>query len=122
MAVSHGKVLQPATVQLLQTSQKLASGQESGYGLGWKLETLTLGGKMLSSEPDAGAGSVSAFAVKVSLASKMVTNQAYALDGLGHRLNGLALDPSGNVLLAGSVDDPGASTCAGPSATSATTS
>lgn len=45
MALNAGKLLQPATVQLLQTSQKLASGQETAYGLGWKLESVTLGGK-----------------------------------------------------------------------------
>jgi serine beta-lactamase-like protein LACTB len=37
-----GKLLQPATVQLLQTSQRLASGEETGYGLGWDLETVAL--------------------------------------------------------------------------------
>ena len=41
MAVSSGTLLQPATVRLLQTSQRLASGQETGYGLGWDLETVT---------------------------------------------------------------------------------
>jgi serine beta-lactamase-like protein LACTB, mitochondrial len=45
MAVNSGKLLQPATVQLLQTSQRLTSGQETGYGLGWDLETVTLAGK-----------------------------------------------------------------------------
>ena len=44
MALNSGKLLQPATVQLLQTSGKLASGQETGYGLGWDLETVTLAG------------------------------------------------------------------------------
>jgi serine beta-lactamase-like protein LACTB, mitochondrial len=44
MAVNGGKLLQPATVQLLQTPQRLASGQETGYGLGWDLETVTLVG------------------------------------------------------------------------------
>jgi len=38
MAINSGKLLQPATVQLLQTSQRLTSGQETGYGLGWDLE------------------------------------------------------------------------------------
>jgi CubicO group peptidase (beta-lactamase class C family) len=42
MEVNNGKLLQPATVQLLQTSQRLASGQETGYGLGWDLETVSL--------------------------------------------------------------------------------
>ena len=45
LAMSNGKLLQPATVQLLQTSQQLASGQETGYGLGWDLATVTLAGK-----------------------------------------------------------------------------
>jgi serine beta-lactamase-like protein LACTB, mitochondrial len=45
MAINGGKLLQPATVQLLQTSQRLASGEETGYGLGWDLETVTLAGK-----------------------------------------------------------------------------
>ncbi len=44
MAINSGKLLQPATVQLLQTSQRLASGQETGYGLGWDLETVALAG------------------------------------------------------------------------------
>lgn len=45
MAISSGKLLQPATVQLLQTPQRLASGEETGYGLGWNLETVALAGK-----------------------------------------------------------------------------
>jgi CubicO group peptidase (beta-lactamase class C family) len=44
MAINDGRLLQPATVQLLQTSQRLPSGQETGYGLGWDLETVTLAG------------------------------------------------------------------------------
>jgi serine beta-lactamase-like protein LACTB, mitochondrial len=45
MAINSGKLLQPTTVQLLQTSQRLASGQETGYGLGWDLETVALAGE-----------------------------------------------------------------------------
>jgi serine beta-lactamase-like protein LACTB, mitochondrial len=45
MAIGSGKLLQPATVQLLQTSQRLPSGEESGYGLGWDLETVALAGR-----------------------------------------------------------------------------
>ena len=45
MAINNGKLLQPATIQLLQTPQRLASGEETGYGLGWDLETVTLMGK-----------------------------------------------------------------------------
>jgi serine beta-lactamase-like protein LACTB, mitochondrial len=45
MAINSGKLLQRGTVQMLQTSQRLASGEETGYGLGWDLETVTLAGE-----------------------------------------------------------------------------
>jgi CubicO group peptidase (beta-lactamase class C family) len=45
MAIDGGRLLQPATVQLLQTSQRLPSGEETGYGLGWDLRTVTLAGE-----------------------------------------------------------------------------
>jgi CubicO group peptidase (beta-lactamase class C family) len=51
LAMSSGKLLKPATVELLQTSQRLASGKETGYGLGWDLATVTLAG-----EPTQAAG------------------------------------------------------------------
>lgn len=44
MAMHSGKLLQPATVRTLQTTQRLASGEETGYGLGWDLEPVTLSG------------------------------------------------------------------------------
>jgi CubicO group peptidase (beta-lactamase class C family) len=44
MSINSGTLLRPAMVQLLQTSQRLPSGQETGYGLGWDLETVTLAG------------------------------------------------------------------------------
>jgi CubicO group peptidase (beta-lactamase class C family) len=45
MAIDSGTLLQPATVQVLQTPQRLPSGEETGYGLGWDLETVTLAGE-----------------------------------------------------------------------------
>jgi serine beta-lactamase-like protein LACTB len=45
LAINNGTLLKPATVQLLQTSQRLTSGKETGYGLGWQLENITLAGK-----------------------------------------------------------------------------
>ncbi|MBM3818037.1 MAG: beta-lactamase family protein [Acidimicrobiia bacterium] len=44
MAVNGGALLKPATVQLLQTPQRLTSGEETGYGLGWDVEHVTLAG------------------------------------------------------------------------------
>ncbi len=43
-ALDGGRLLQPATVALLQTSQQLPSGATTGYGLGWDHETVTLAG------------------------------------------------------------------------------
>jgi serine beta-lactamase-like protein LACTB len=45
MGINSGKLLKPGTIQLLQTPQRLASGGETGYGLGWDLETLPLAGQ-----------------------------------------------------------------------------
>lgn len=45
LAMNSGKLLQPATVELLQTPQRLASGEETGYGLGWDVEAATLAGE-----------------------------------------------------------------------------
>ena len=45
MAINSGKLLKPETVQLLQAPQRLTSGEETGYGLGWDLETATIAGK-----------------------------------------------------------------------------
>jgi CubicO group peptidase (beta-lactamase class C family) len=44
LAVRSGKLLKPATIDMLQTPQTLASGEETGYGLGWRLETVPLAG------------------------------------------------------------------------------
>ena len=44
MAMNNGTLLRPATVELLQSDQRLSSGQQTGYGLGWDLESVTLGG------------------------------------------------------------------------------
>jgi serine beta-lactamase-like protein LACTB, mitochondrial len=45
LAMKNGKLLKPETVQMLQTPERLASGQETGYGLGWDLEAAQLAGK-----------------------------------------------------------------------------
>ena len=44
MALDDGTLLQPATVDVLQTPQRLTTGQETGYGLGWDIETVPLAG------------------------------------------------------------------------------
>lgn len=44
IAVTQGRLLRPETVALLQSPQRLRSGETTGYGLGWDLETVTIGG------------------------------------------------------------------------------
>jgi len=44
LGIDDGKLLQRSTLERLQTPQRLASGQQTEYGLGWKLETVPLGG------------------------------------------------------------------------------
>lgn len=48
MAVNSGKLLRSETVQTLQTSLRLASGEETGHGLGWAVKTLTVAGQRFS--------------------------------------------------------------------------
>ena len=43
IAVNNGKLLQPGTVAMLQTPQRLTSGEENSFGLGWDLETVPFG-------------------------------------------------------------------------------
>ena len=45
LAINSGKLLQPATVKTLQTTQRVASGAETGYGLGWDLENASIAGE-----------------------------------------------------------------------------
>jgi CubicO group peptidase (beta-lactamase class C family) len=51
MAINRGRLLRPQTVQMLQTPQRLtsgkSSGEQTGYGLGWELKTVTLGGRQV---------------------------------------------------------------------------
>jgi CubicO group peptidase (beta-lactamase class C family) len=61
MAINAGTLLQPGTVRLLQTPQRLASGEETGYGLGWRVETIALAGdqaRMVGHEGEALGGAV----------------------------------------------------------------
>lgn len=45
MAIDGGRLLRPETVRRLQTSERLPSGDATGYGLGWDLETVTIDGR-----------------------------------------------------------------------------
>ena len=47
MAINRGKLLRPRTVQMLQTPQRLTSGAQTSYGLGWELKTVTLAGQQV---------------------------------------------------------------------------
>jgi CubicO group peptidase (beta-lactamase class C family) len=44
LAINGGQLLQPATVEMLQSPLRLASGTDTGYGLGWDIESVSLAG------------------------------------------------------------------------------
>jgi len=45
MGINGANLLRRETVQLLQTPQRAASGEETGYGLGWELRTILVDGQ-----------------------------------------------------------------------------
>ena len=83
MAINSGKLLQPATVQFLQTSQRLPSGQETGYGLGWDLETVALAGEqtgLVGHDGESLGGMVASFMTfpKYGIVVAVTSNISYA--------------------------------------------
>lgn len=66
LAMNNDTLLKSATVQMLQTAQRLRSGAETGYGLGWDRETVTLAGQpavVLGHEGDSLGGMVASLMV-----------------------------------------------------------
>ena len=83
MAINGGMLLQPATVQMLQTSQRLDSGQETGYGLGWDLETVALAGgqtRLVGRDGESLGGMVASFMTfpEHGLVVSVASNISYA--------------------------------------------
>jgi serine beta-lactamase-like protein LACTB len=83
MAVERGTLLQPATVELLQTPQRLASGEQTGYGLGWDVATATLAGRptrLVGHNGDVLGGTAASFMMipEHRLAVSVLSNISYA--------------------------------------------
>jgi CubicO group peptidase (beta-lactamase class C family) len=83
LAINSGKLLRPATVSLLQTSQRLASGAETGYGLGWDLETVTFVGeqtRVVGHDGDVLGGKVASLLIlrERGLVVAVTSNTSYA--------------------------------------------
>jgi serine beta-lactamase-like protein LACTB, mitochondrial len=83
LAINNGKLLQPATVQLLQTTQRLPSGKDTGYGLGWDLETVDLAGKptaVIGHDGDVLGGTVSSLMIfpEHGVVVAVTSNTSYA--------------------------------------------
>lgn len=83
LAVERGRLLQPATVRLLRTSQRLASLQATGYGLGWDLETSVLAGRqttVVGHDGDLLGGMASSFMAfpEHGIAVSVLSNTSYA--------------------------------------------
>jgi len=92
MAIDGGKLLQPSTVQVLQASQRLTSGEETGYGLGWDLETPTVAGKptrLVGHDGDSLGGMVASFMTfpEYGIVVAVTSNTSYAdTYGLGVKI------------------------------------
>jgi CubicO group peptidase (beta-lactamase class C family) len=83
MAIGSGTLLERATVQLLQTAQRLPSGEETGYGLGWDRETATIAGRqtpIVGHDGDALGGRVASFMTlpEYGLTVSVISNISYA--------------------------------------------
>ena len=83
MAIDSGRLLQPATAQMLQTSQRLASGEETGYGLGWDLGTAPVAGthtRLVGHDGESLGGMVASFMTfpEYGLVVAVASNIAYA--------------------------------------------
>ena len=82
-ALQRGTLLKPETVQVLQTSQRLSSGEETGYGLGWDLESVMLGGqqaRVIGYDGELRDGRVSSFMIfpDRELAIAVMSNISFA--------------------------------------------
>ena len=83
MAINSGRLLQPATARLLQTPVRLASGQETGYGLGWDLETVRIAGNdtvVVGHDGEVLGGTVASLMIarERGLVVAVVSNTSYA--------------------------------------------
>ncbi|BCS30951.1 serine hydrolase [Luteitalea sp. TBR-22] len=83
LAINDGTLLKPETVTLLQTPLRLADGKDTGYGLGWDVETYTLGGapvQVVGHDGDLLGGIVSTLLVwrERGLVVAVVSNTSYA--------------------------------------------
>ncbi len=83
MAISGGRLLRPETVALLQAEQRLSSGDETGYGLGWDLEHATFAGqpvRVVGHDGDLLGGQVSSLVMAGThgIAVSVISNTSYA--------------------------------------------
>jgi CubicO group peptidase (beta-lactamase class C family) len=83
MAINAGTLLQPATVELLQATQRVLSGTETGHGLGWDLETVKVSGtptRAIGRDGDVLGGQVTTLLVlpKRGIVVSVLSNVSYA--------------------------------------------
>jgi CubicO group peptidase (beta-lactamase class C family) len=82
LAINSGTWLKTDTVKMLQTSQRLPSGAETGYGLGWDLEAATIAGAptaTIGHDGDSLGGDVSTLStLPTGIVVAITTNTSYA--------------------------------------------
>ena len=82
-AETDGNLADAAARAAVQTSQRLASGEETGYGLGWDLETVALSGRrtaVVGHDGDSLGGMVASFMTfrDRGIVVSVVSNISYA--------------------------------------------
>ncbi len=82
MGINGGKLLRPDTVRVFQTPQRLALGTETGFGLGWIIKTVALGGQQVRAADHDGhfwAGTVSSLLTlpERGMAVAVISNVAF---------------------------------------------
>lgn len=83
LAMNEGTLLAPATRDAFQASQRLRSGEETGYGLGWDVETPSIAGvptRVVGHDGDALGGQVASLMLvrERDLVVAVTSNISYA--------------------------------------------
>lgn len=99
MAIDGGRLLEPATVDLLQTPLRLPSGTATGYGLGWEVRGVELSGRPVRQTGHTGnwmGGPVSSLMTfPDGLVVAVTSNIAYAdTPGIGLKIAQAFVEPS----------------------------
>lgn len=100
-AMLGGELLQPETVRLLWTPQRLSSGAATEYGYGWTIDNVALGDDEEATTPMIGHGgsvlggrAILMILPEQDMVVAVMTNADGDVSGLARRIGGVFRDPS----------------------------